>query len=465
MSFVNQIHAALDLAGPAPGVPGRRIEVFETGSGNLPSVFDVTGVAVATIGRAAAEVAALVADTAGTAPSVTVDRRLASMWFARSVDPIGWDLPPTWDPIAGDYPTADGWIRLHTNAPHHRAAARSVLRCEADREDVASAVAVWQGSDLEAAVVAAGGCAAVMRSVEAWRHHPQGIAVNAEPLVDRRSGGSATPWRWRPDPQRPLAGLRVLDMTRVLAGPVATRFLAGFGADVLRIDPPGWDEPAVAAEVTLGKRCARLDARTSDGRARLVRLLAEADLFVHGYRSDALDRLGLGVDRRRSINPALIDVALDAYGWTGAWSTRRGFDSLVQMSSGIADAGMRAAGADRPRPLPTQALDHATGYLMAAAAVRGVRERLANGTGSWARVSLARTARMVIDGPEGDLGSVAPTADDGDWAAEPERTAWGPMRRLLPPMHIAGAPVQWPHSARPLGTDRVSWALGDREGG
>ena len=166
----------------------------------------------------------------------------------------------------------------------------------------------------------------------------------------------------------------MLDLTRVLAGPVATRFLAGFGADVLRIDPPEWDEPAVVPEVTLGKRCARLDARTDDGRAHLRRLLAEADVLVHGYRPGVLDSLlGVDADGRAELRPGLVEVCLDAYGWTGPWSARRGFDSLVQMSSGIAEAGMRWAGRDVPTPLPVQALDHATGYLMAAEVIDGLR--------------------------------------------------------------------------------------------
>ena len=196
--------------------------------------------------------------------------------------------------------------------------------------------------------------------------------------------------------QRPLQGIRVLDLTRILAGPVATRFLAGFGADVLRIDPIGWEEPGTVPEVVLGKRCARLNLKDPADRAVLEQLLGQADVMIHGYRPDALARLGLDADRRRALNPALVDVSLDAYGWTGPWHGRRGFDSLVQMSTGIADAGMRAAGSDRPVPLPCQAIDHATGYLMATAALRGLTERYASGVGSSARASLARTARVLV---------------------------------------------------------------------
>lgn len=163
------------------------------------------------------------------------------------------------------------------------------------------------------------------------------------------------------DARRPLAGIKVLDFTRVLAGPVATRFLAGLGADVLRIDPPEWDEPGVVPDVILGKRCARLDLHTAEDRRVFEALLARADIVVHGYRPGAMARLGYDEGERRTINPGLVDVSLCAYGWTGPWAGRRGFDSLVQMSIGIAEAGMRWQQAERPVPLPVQALDHATG--------------------------------------------------------------------------------------------------------
>ena len=249
-----------------------------------------------------------------------------------------------------------------------------------------------------------------MRSAEAWATHPQGAAVAAEPLLhlatfagDRRPvGGSG---------ERPLQGVRVLDLTRVLAGPMATRFLAGLGAEVLRIDPPWWDEAAIAHEVTRGKACARLDLREADQRARLIDLLRGADIFIHGYRPGALDGLGLGAEERRRLNPALIDVSLDAYGWTGPWAGRRGFDSLVQMSSGIAEAGMRRLGKDKPTPLPVQALDHAQGYLLAASALRGLNHRATAGGGWRSRSSLARVAALLLQHPgDPDAPPLAPEA-------------------------------------------------------
>jgi hypothetical protein len=332
-----------------------------------------------------------------------------------------------------------------------------VLGTEADKEAVAAKVAKWRADELEGAVVAAGGCAATMRSIEAWSAHGQGKAVALEPLLWREAGDRAAAAPGPIDPALPLTGIRVLDLTRVLAGPVATRFLAGFGAEVLRIDPLDWDEQAILPEVTLGKRSARLDLRQVADRERLKALLAAADIIVHGYRPGAFDRLGLDAATRRRLRPGLIDVSLDAYGWTGPWAGRRGFDSLVQMSTGIAEAGMRRFGKDRPTPLPVQALDHAAGYILATAAISGVAQRRGAGTGSSWRTSLARVAALLTSLPT--AGEAPPLAKptDADYDPAIEATGWGPARRLLPPLAIAGTPMRWDRPAAPLGTAPASW--------
>jgi hypothetical protein len=369
------------------------------GPDSLPSTFPVTAFASAAIGAAALAVSELVAAVAD-APPVTVDRRPPiGLALVRDVDQAG----------RMDAAVALGLDRRRLSRsrrlgppPYQRApppdgrASRAELRRGA--LDRAEAVKRWSAKALETAVVEAGGCAAAMRTVAEWGAHPQGRAVFAEPLIAMEKVGAGSSG-WRPTAARPLAGVKVLDLTRVLAGPVATRFLAGYGADVLRIDLPDWDEPAIEPQVTLGKRCARLDLRHPPERARFERLISEADLFVHGYRPEALGALGYGEGIRRALNPSLVDVRLDAYGWSGPWRNRRGFDSLVQMSTGIAAAGKAWRGADKPIPLPVQALDHATGYLMAAAAVRGLALRLSKGQATSAGLSLARTAALLIGTP------------------------------------------------------------------
>ncbi|MDR7057903.1 hypothetical protein J2W70_005305 [Pseudomonas koreensis] len=426
------------------------------GDGALPSAFAVTDLACASIAVAGQALSELLHQQTGHLPAVAVDRRLASFWFSTSLRPIGWQVPPLWDAIAGDYATRDGWIRLHTNAPHHRAAAERVLGVCADRAAMAAKVAQWASTDLEQAVVEAKGCAAEMRSWAQWQQHPQGLTVNAEALVQFIERTDENRTAWQGSIARPLAGIKVLDLTRVLAGPTASRFLAGLGANVLRIDPPSWNEPGVVPEMTVGKHCARLDLQTPADRAVFEGLLQDADILLHGYRADALEHLGFGGERRRQLAPGLIDVCLNAYGWSGPWQNRRGFDSLVQMSSGIAEAGQRWQHSDKPTPLPVQALDHATGYLLAASAIRLLTKRLANGRGGSARLSLARTAKLLIERGPGILDPLR-TEDVQDQDSAIEQTAWGPARRLRVPVQISGVAVRWDWPATDLGSHRAQW--------
>jgi hypothetical protein len=428
-------------------------------------VFAVTDLAAASVGAAALAVATLVARRVGPIPEVRIDRDLAARWFHLSIHPEGWVLPPTREPITGDYEARDGWIRLHTNAPHHREAALLALALDrgdgaVSKEIVAAAVRATSARDLEGRVIEAGGCAAEMRSEQAWAEHSQGEAVAAEPLLAIETVDSGiAPSTWPATPERPVEGIRVLDLTRILAGPVATRFLAGHGAEVLRIDPIDWDEPSLAPEVTLGKRRARLDLRTREGRTVFEGLLAQADVLVHGYRPDALEGLGLGSARRREINPSLVDVCLDAYGWTGPWRARRGFDSLVQMSSGIAAAGMSTLDRSVPTPLPVQALDHATGYILAAAVVRGLIRRIDDGRATSAHASLARTAALLTGHSRPRRRDCTPLRElqATDYFSALEQTPWGPARRLVPPYTIAGSAACWTLPSGNLGDSSPAW--------
>lgn len=429
-----------------------------SGAGELVSPFRVTDFATAAVAAAGAAVAELLLEGTGTLPTVQVDRRLASLWFGTSLRPQGWEMPPQWDVVAGNYRARDRWIRLHTNAPHHRDAALSVLDCPVDAQAVAQAVSRWDAAALETAIVERGGCAAAMYSREEWAAHPNGKAVATEPLLYVDTAGEGIEHAWRPSRDRPLRGIRVLDLTRILAGPVSTRLLAGLGAEVLRIDPYGWEEPGTVPDVVLGKRCARLNLKERADLDTLKQLLREADIVVHGYRSDALERIGFGAEERRRLNATLIDISLDAYGWTGEWRRRRGFDSLIQMSTGIAEAGMRVMQSDKPVSLPVQAIDHATGYLMATAALRGLTKRLTHGVGTQVRASLARTAAVLSLRSE-PMGEVVPLVPDGpeDRETHIEETSWGPAVRVLAPMRIEGAPLAWHYPARALGAYQPQW--------
>lgn len=418
------------------------------------SAFAVSELAATSIGLASQALS----DLLGQSAPVSVNVRLASRWFQHSLIPLNRPPAALWDQFAGDYASADGWIRLHTNAAHHRAAMEHVLGQHADRAALADAVARWSAATLEQAVIDAGGCAAQMRSEAQWLQHPQGRAVQQEALIAQQATDAAPPPAWLLSPARPLLGVRVLDLTRIIAGPVATRFLASLGAQVLRIDPPDWHEPTLEEEITCGKRCARLDIKSRAGREQLRQLLQHSDVLVHGYRADALEKLGLDADTRRQLAPGLVDVSLNAWGWSGPWRNRRGFDSLVQMGCGIAEQGMRWSGNNKPTPLPVQALDHATGYLMAAAVLEGLRQRLTNGVGWQARLSLARTARLLQQfgaAPQNAQNGIHAQHDDALSAVEINQ--WGIAARLRAAAYLPGTPMICATPGVKLGSCAASW--------
>lgn len=430
----------------------------------LPSTFDVTGLAAGSVAAATLAAAEFHAARTGARPrAVSVDSRAACAAFAAEAlfTPVGWDRPEVWDPIAGNYQAQDAWVRLHTNYAYHRAAAERVLGAR-DQESVAAAVREWKAGELETAVVEAGGCAAVMHTREQWLASPPGLATAGAPalsttfkgLPTRTSPASVAPTAHDEGTAvAPFSGIRVLDLTRVIAGPVATKFLAAYGADVLRVDPPGFQEvAAIVPEAMAGKRATALDLTTPAGRAAFDGLVATADVLVAGLRADALARLGYDDGALAALNPALIIASHNAYGWDGPWRDRRGFDSLVQMSCGIA----AAPGRDRPAPLPVQALDHATGYLLATAVGRALTRRLTESVVSRVRASLIGTAGLLwsLPGPQG----MPPRPDPREFTLIDTATAWGPARRVPPAGEIAGVPGRWEVEAGPLGRHEPAWS-------
>jgi crotonobetainyl-CoA:carnitine CoA-transferase CaiB-like acyl-CoA transferase len=443
----------------------------------LPSVFPVTAVAAGAVAAATLAVAELWRARGGPIAPVAVDTRHAA-FACRSelfVQTFDQDLGPLWDPVAGVYAATDGWIRLHTNFRRHRAAALKVLGLpvsgpESDdlgRDQIAPAVARWKAVGLEEAIHRDGGCAAVLRSAGQWRATPQARELAARPRVAltplggedgevRRGPGRDDP------PERPLSGLRVVDMTRVIAGPVAGRFLAAHGADVVRVDGPDAEDSArLIADTTVGKRSAVLDLQDAVDQVRFERLVAGADVVLCGYRPGALDALGYGPEALAKRRPGLVVGELSAYGGVGPWGQRRGFDSLVQMVSGIADEGRRAAGVDKPRPLPAQLLDHATGYLLAAGVLAGLTRRRAAGRGGgWlVQVSLARTAGWLEGLPRSGAADIADGARE--LPVELAVDLHGPQgqsRHVACPGLIVGAAPTWTTGPVPLGHDDPAWA-------
>jgi crotonobetainyl-CoA:carnitine CoA-transferase CaiB-like acyl-CoA transferase len=429
----------------------------------LPSTFRVGTAAQASIAAAALAAAELDRLRTGRAQRVRVDLRAAAIEFRseRYLRIAGREPPPLWDPIAGVYQTGDGrFVRLHTNFPHHRRRVVELLGASDSRESVADALAKWKAEEFETAANDAGGVVAMMRSANEWSAHPQARALAALPLFSIERIGDAPP-RPLPPADRPLAGLRVLDQTRIVAGPVCGRTLAGHGADVLRIASPKL--PSIewlVIDTGRGKRSAFADLETAEGRDTLLRLLRDADVFVQGYRPGALAARGFGPEDAARARPGLVYVSLCAYSHAGPWSARRGFDSLVQTATGFNHAEGVAAGTNGPKELPAQALDHASGQLMAAAALLARARQIREG-GSWhVRVSLAQTARWLwgLGRVENGLAVKDLGLSDVQDRLEESVSAFGTLRAVRHAGELSETPPHFARPALPLGSSAPTWS-------
>ena len=356
-----------------------------------------------------------------------------------------------WDPFSLFYAVKDGrWVRFHTNYAHHRAAALGVLGVGEDVEAAKHAAAGWDGLALEEAVHAAGGCAALVRSAEEWAAHPHAVAVAGQPLLEIERIGDAPPMPL-PKAERPLSGVRVLDLTRVLAGPTAAKTLAEHGADVLKITAAHLpDSGEVDIDTGIGKLSAQLDLREANGLDTLKALIREADVFSQSYRPGALAARGLSPEALAKLRPGIVCVSLSAWGPSGPWQDRRGFDSIVQCVSGMAVA-QGSAGA--PKLLPCSAIDYVSGYLMAFGAMVALARRAKEG-GSWrVRVALARVGQWIVDlGRVDPAGAVEPPA-----ATMQTRSPAGVITHLKPVVQLSETPPFWARPPVPLGHDQPEW--------
>ena len=438
------------------------VELHMAGPDELyPTAYRVTEAAAESIGGASVAVAAFDRLRTGREQTVGIDRRHAAVAFrSERLFRLAGRVPDSpWGPIAGTYRTADdGWVQIHANFPHHEAGSLAVLGLDApDRDAVAAAVGSWEAQALEDALAAAGMCASRQRSTDDWLAHPQGQALGGLPLLDVQPIGSAPAEIPEPTGDRPLSGVRVLDLTRVIAGPVAGRFLAAHGAEVLKVDAAHLPQiDPLVVETGPGKRSCLLDLREPEDRGRLVALVREADVVIDGYRPGALGAVGLSPEALAAERPGLVVVDLSAYGPVGPWAGRRGFDSLVQTATGITATGSRVFGTDRPHPLPCQALDHGTGYLAAFGVVDALLRRAADG-GSWrVRVSLARTRHWlerlgVIDG------TTIPEPDPPTDLLHDLDTVDGLATLVRPPGTLSLTPPYWATPPVALGTHAPTW--------
>ena len=427
----------------------------------LPSSFAIGTAAQTTIAAATLAAAELWRLRTGRSQRVGVDMRCAAVEF-RSERYLRVDgkLPAEYhDDLAGLYRCGDGrWVRLHTNLPHHCSGLLALLDCDHDQAAVQRALDRWQGETLETAAADAGLAVTACRSFAEWDRHPQGHAVAKLPLFTIEQIGDA-PAEPLSAADRPLAGVKALDLTRIIAGPVCGRTLAAHGADVLLVTASHLPSMLpLVIDTGFGKLSTALDFREASGRETLAALARDADIFVQGYRPGAITAFGFGPHEVARIRPGIIYVSLCAYGQEGPWAARHGFDSLVQTASGFNLAEAEAFGESEPRPLPAQALDYATGYLLAFAAMAALARRAERG-GSWhVRVSLAQTGHWLrqlgrIDGvrcPDPGFDAVRDRLEETS----------SPFGRLTSVRHaavMADTPPHWARPTVPLGTHAPAW--------
>lgn len=432
----------------------------------LPSSFRVGAASQVTIAAAGLAAAEIWKARGGEAQGISVDMMHAAV-ECRSERYLRVDdkpPPPAWDAIAGVYKTGDGrFVRLHTNFPHHRDNVCKVLACNPERDDVQRALMQWKGEAFETAAYAGGCVVSMMRSHDEWLATPQAQALEQLPLIQIEKIGEAPPRPW-PAGDRPLTGLRVLDLSRVIAGPVAGRTWAAHGADIMLISSPNLPSiPWLVIDTGRGKLTSFADLKTEQGRDALRGLLASADIFSQGYRPQSIAALGFSPEDAARISPGIVYVSMCAYGHAGPWAGRRGFDSLVQTSTGFNHAEGKAAGADGPKELPMQILDHATGYLMAFGAMMA-RLRQAREGGSWhVRVSLAQTGRWLwnLGRLDDGLATADLTADEILPFIEQSPSGFGALRSVRHAAVMSATPAFWQRPAMPLGSHETVWPSRD----
>jgi crotonobetainyl-CoA:carnitine CoA-transferase CaiB-like acyl-CoA transferase len=396
----------------------------------------------------------------GHAQQVAIDLRAAAASLRSNTYVLRDGKRPTsWDPLSGHYPTRDGrHMFLHTNHPHHRAGALRIAGAASDdREALAAAVAKWDGVAIEEAIAAGGCVGGLTRSRDEWIAHPHDQAVARLPLMDITRIGEA-PARPLPPGARPLSGIRVLDLTRVLAGPTCGRVLVENGADVLHITAPHLPyQSELLMDTGHGKRCAFLDLRQQAAIDTLKALIRNADIFTQGYRPGTMAARGFSPEEVAALRPGIVCVSLCAYGHEGPWAQRRSFDSIVQNVTGLAATN---SSLEKPRNMPVQALDYIAGYLGALGAMVALARRVEQG-GSWlVRVSLVQVAHWIAS-----LGTVDATGTASDLPVDELATLtmesdgpFGHLRHLKPVVQMSETPAFYAKPAEPLGTSPARWA-------
>ena len=455
---------------PVAGWDEKRISEVEITGGNdpfLPTPFRVGESSAAALAAVGLAVSDIWRSRTGRQQEIAVDTRraTASLRSGKYMHLDSVQVSTERNVVAGVYPAKNGrWNYLHCNFPNHRAAALSVLGVEEDRDAVTMAVAQWDALELEEAIIAAKGAGGMVRTMEEWAQHPQAAAVASLPLMEIVKIGDSPPESLT-DGDRPLSGVRVLDLTRVLAGPTCARTLAEHGAEVMKITAAhlpniGYQE----YDTGHGKLSAHLDLREQKDLETLRGLLSETDVFSQGYRPGTLGTRGLSAEELAELRPGIVYVSLSAFSHVGPWASRRGFDTVVQTVSGITSRQGDLFPGEAPGPqfYPVSAIDYLTGYLMAFGALVALERRTREG-GSWlVRISLAQVGRWLVGHgqvPVAELEGVPAefTPEELDrWSTESE-TPMGRLRHLGPVVQLSETPAKWALPSVPLGHHDPAW--------
>ena len=466
-------HTALSTLLPIAGWDASRLSEVEICGGDdpiLPTPFRIGETAAASLAAGGLAASDLWELRGGRRQEIGVNTRraTASLRSGKYVTVDGKPAGAERHPLMGVYPARDGrWSYLHCNFPNHRNAALKTLGVEEeDDEAVRRAVARWDALELEEAIIAANGAGGMARSMDEWARHPQSAAVASLPLIEIEKIGDSPP-EPLPEGFRPLSGVRVLDLTRVLAGPTCARTLAEHGADVMKISAPHLPSiPAQERDTGHGKLSAHLDLRQESDLETMRELAKRADIFSQGYRPGALAKRGLSPKDLAALRPGVIYISLSAFGRIGPWSSRRGFDTVVQTVSGITtrQGELFPGGEPGPQFYPVSAIDYLTGYLMAFGAMVALARRVEEG-GSWlVRLSLAQTGRWLVNRgqvPGSELHDIPAEFTDDEierWSTT-TNVPEGSLGHLAPALRMSETQPYWARPSVPLGHHEPVWPL------
>ena len=368
-----------------------------------------------------------------------------------------WALQRMRQRISTPHPTADGRYFLpHMGLPHLAERVLGVLGCAYELDAVVKAVAGWNALDLENAIAEVRGCGAMIRTSQEWAQHAQGAVLAQKPVIEIIKIADSDP---EPLPEwgdRPLSGIRALDLTRILAGPTCARTLAEHGADVLMVTAKDLPQSErFVMDTSHGKRTCFLDLNLPEQKARLLSLIKQADVFSQGYRPGGLARRGFSPEELARQRPGIIYTSMNCYGFDGPFSDRAGWEQLAQSVTGIA----AEHGGDRPTLLPAAACDYTTGYLAAYGTLLalGLRARVG---GSWhVRASLCQSGMFIDRQPRVDY------VDDNmeipgavlDEIVITSHTPYGTMQHLGPVLRMSETRPHWVLPSSPLGSHSAEW--------